>query len=117
MRWSMRFRLMQVCVGAFATSCVLAAPAARAFIVEDRDTAGKYSVPKFDLEEQSRNFRSGGETSAGSGGKQEFNTPLGKGTLEIGTQQGPTYFGGHGFGSSPGSRNTRQDYDRMFQPR
>ena len=53
----MRFRLIACPVsGAFA-ACVLAAPAAHAFTMENRDAAGQYGVPKFDLEEQAKNFR------------------------------------------------------------
>ena len=55
----MRFCLPHVVVG-IAAAFVLAAPAARAFTVENKDAAGQYGVPKFDLEEQSKNFRKDG---------------------------------------------------------
>ena len=46
-------------------AAVLAAPAAYAFTVENKDAAGAYGVPKFDIEEQAKNFRKEG-TSAGA---------------------------------------------------
>ena len=56
----MRFRLPHVFLTLAATACALAAPAAHAFTVENKDAAGQYAVPKFDLEEQSKNFRKDG---------------------------------------------------------
>ena len=43
-----------------AAAWLLAAPAAHAFTVENKDADGQYGVPKFDLEEQSKNFRKDG---------------------------------------------------------
>ena len=101
------------------TAGLLAAPAAHAFTFENKDAADKYTLPKFDLEEQARNFRSGGDALPGSGAKREFDTPLGKGTLQFGVQQSPSYFGsGFGPGSSPAyeSRKSREDFERLFVP-
>jgi hypothetical protein len=55
----MRFRLPHVVAGSLPPA-LLAAPAAHAFTVENKDAAGQYAVPKFDLEEQSKNFRKDG---------------------------------------------------------
>src|SRR4051794_23569497 len=63
----MRFRLPHVFLGIAATACVLAAPAAHAFTVENKDAAGQYTMPKFDLEEQAKNFRKGEGSNAGKG--------------------------------------------------
>ena len=108
----MRFRL--TCVGLIAISCALAAPAAHAFTVEDRDSTGQYAVPKFDLDEQMKNFRKDG-AGAASDGKSAFETPLGNGTLHFGVQQGPAFGSGFG-GLGPALRNNRQDMDRIVAP-
>ena len=50
-----------------ATACALAAPAAHAFTMENKDAAGQYAVPKFDLEEQAKNFRKDGAGAASTG--------------------------------------------------
>ena len=92
-------------------------PSAHAFTVENRDAAGEYGVPKFDLEEQAKNFRKGGD--AASPGKTDFSTPLGNGTVSFGVTQGPAFGSGLGFGPGglgPATRNSRQDMDRMLAP-
>ena len=73
----MRFRLPHACIGIFA-ACVLAAPAAHAFTVENKDEGGQYGVPKFNLEEQAKNFRKDGSDPS-STGKSFYETPLGNG--------------------------------------
>jgi hypothetical protein len=115
------------CLGTVAAAWVLSAwvltaPAAQAFTFEnkDQDGAGAYAVPKFDLEEQARNFRSGGAGTA-TPGKTDFDTPLGKGTMQFGAQQGSAFGSGMGFGSSSfgpsnGSRAGRADFERMVTP-
>jgi hypothetical protein len=114
----MRYRLTHVLLGIFAAAGVLAAPAAHAFTVENKDAAGQYAVPKFDLEEQAKNFRKGAETSPT--GKDQFSTPLGNGTLHFGVTPGPTSQFGSVFspvlGPADGSRASRQDFDRMLAP-
>ena len=109
----MRFRLPHVVVG-IAAAWVLAAPAAHAFTVENKDAAGQYGVPKFDLEEQSKNFRKDG-SAATTNGKSLYETPLGNGTLHFGVTAGrPSNFGSvfsPGLGPS-GPRNSRQEFDR-----
>jgi hypothetical protein len=111
----MRFRL--ICLGLIAASCALAAPAAHAFTMEDRDSTGQYAVPKFDLDEQMKNFRKD-SAGAASNGKSAFETPLGNGTLQFGVQQGPAFGPGFGpgLGLGPALRNNRQDMDRIVAP-
>jgi hypothetical protein len=121
----MGYPLKSLCLGTVAAAWVLsawilAAPAAQAFTFEnkDQDGAGAYAVPKFDLEEQARNFRSGGSGTA-TPGKTDFDTPLGKGTMQFGVQQGPSMGSGFGpgsFGPMNGSRAGRADFERMVTP-
>ena len=112
----MRFRLTHACFAALSAAFVLAAPGSHAFTVENKDSADQYGVPKFDLEEQAKNFRKSG-ADAPSNGKSEYDTPMGK--LQFGVQQGPASNFGSGFGPGslgPAVRNSRQDMDRMLAP-
>lgn len=108
----MRFRLTHVLVGICAAAS-LPAPAAHAFTVENKDAAGAYTVPKFDVEEQAKNFRKDGSGTAANG-KTSYDTPIGK--LEFGVGQGSSNFGGLGSGFGPTPRNTRADFDRVVTP-
>jgi hypothetical protein len=64
-----------------------AAPAARAFTIENKDSEGQYGVPKFDLEEQTKHFRKDGTgTVVGSG--NTYSTPIGDGKLQFSISQG-----------------------------
>jgi hypothetical protein len=112
----MQIRLKIVHLGALAAALVLAAPAAHAFTLGGEAANGSsknYEVPKFDLEEQAKNFRSGG--SGTTPGKTEFNTPIG--TMQFGVQQGPrSSFGPGGMGPASGSRVNRADFERMVTP-
>ena len=110
----MRFRLPLVFLGIAATACVLAAPAAHAFTVENKDAAGQYTMPKFDLEEQAKNFRKGEGSNTGKG---DFSTPFGSGKLQFGVTQGPSNFGfGPGLGPTGMQQNTRQEFNRRLAP-
>jgi hypothetical protein len=114
-----------LCLGA-AAAWLLAAPAAHAFTVENKDagggtgsgfTSGPYATPKFDIEEQAKNFRSPGSSLTSPGPKTDFSTPYGSGSMQFGVQQGPAF----GFGSSStspaiGSRANRTDFERMVTP-
>jgi hypothetical protein len=105
---------------ALAMGLVMAAGAssALAFTIENKDgsAGGLYAVPKFDLEEQARNFRTTSPEGA-AGAKRDFDTPVGKGTLQFGVQQRPAGFGfGPSFGPVPGTRAGRADFDRMVTP-
>jgi hypothetical protein len=112
-------RIRPTCA-ALAASAVLAmaAPAAQAFTVENQEAAGPYSVPKFDLEEQARQFRKE-STDAKSTGKVEFESALGKGSLNFGVQQNTGSSLVPGLAPSPGWLGTgpsRRDFDRMLAP-
>src|SRR5205085_9918282 len=99
----MRFRLM-LALGTLAVAGGIAAPAAHAFTVENKDAAGQYAMPKFDLEEQSKNFRKDG-FGATTDGKM-FETPLGNGKLHFGVTQGPASGFGSAFSPSLGPDGT-----------
>jgi hypothetical protein len=95
---------------------MLAAPAAQAFTLGGETAGGNknYEVPKFDLEEQAKNFRSGGAGGT-TPGKTELNTPIG--TMQFGVQQGPrSAFGPGSMGPASGSRVNRADFERMVTP-
>ena len=104
----MRFRLTPVVCGLFAVA-VLAAPAAHAFTFENKGSAEDFAVPKFDVEEQAKNFRKDGTAS---NGKTSYDTPVGK--FEFGA--GQSNFGTFGSGFGPGVRNNRADFDRIVTP-
>ena len=101
-------------LGIVAVAGALAAPAARAFTMENKDAAGQYGVPKFDLEEQAKNFsKSGGvDTSVNSDGK--MSVPFAGGTLNFGVQSGSNFGPGPGF-LGPMTRDTRQDFNRNMK--
>ena len=114
----MRFHQIHARLAALTAAFVLAASTAHAFTVENKDAADPYGVPKFDLEEQAKNFRKGGSDTS-STGKSEYDTPIG--TLQFGVHQGPSSnfgwaFGPGGLGFGPSVRNSRQDMDRMLAP-
>lgn len=112
----MRFRLPHVFLMLAATAGALAAPAAHAFTVENKDEGGQYGVPKFNLEEQAKNFRKDDTSTAG---KSDFSTPIGNGTVFFGVTQGPSSFGSMlspGLGLSGSSQNSRQEFDRRLAP-
>jgi hypothetical protein len=112
----MQIRLKHAHLGALAAILMLAAPAAQAFTLGGEaanGTRSDYDVPKFDLEEQAKNFRSGGSGSAS--GTTDFKTPVG--TMQFGVQQRPSSaFGLGGLGPAVGSRANRMDFERMVTP-
>ena len=55
-------------IAVLAAAAALAAPAAHAFTFEDKAT-GKNGMPKFDIEEQSSNFRKDGDLDTSAIGK------------------------------------------------
>ena len=84
---------------------MLAAPAAYAFTTDDG--TDKSGPPKFDLEEQSRNFRAP-SVDLSTPGLSNVETPFGK--MHFGVQSNaPT------FGSDSAARD-RRHYERMFAP-
>ena len=103
----MTLRLTRLCLTAFVAGAMLAPPAAYAFTFEGGSGSGQ--VPKFDIEEQARNFRRG-ELDTSTGAKV-YEMP-GGGRLQFGVQQGPMI--GPGFGGS--GLSDRKHLDRMFAP-
>ena len=91
-------------IAAVVIGAMLASPAAHAFTIDDG--SGKGAIPKFDLDEQSRNFRKGDLDTPGVG-KREFETPVGK--LQFGVQ------GNSPLGSNSGAAD-RRHFDRMLAP-
>ena len=114
----MRLCLPHAVIGMVA-ACVLAAPTAHGFTVENKDEGGQYGVPKFNLEEQMKNFRKDG-SDASSTGKNFYETPLGNGKLQFGVTQGPASGFGSvfspSFGPSMSSQNSRLEFDRRLAP-
>src|ERR1700760_456239 len=115
----MRLRLPYFPFGAAAVWTMAAplwfAAPAHAFTFEDKDAAGQYAVPKFDLEEQSKNFRKDGSGVTGVG-SSAYETPIGK--LQFGVGSGSNF----GSAFSPGglgpdnSAAQRRHFDRMLAP-
>jgi hypothetical protein len=102
-------RPIECCAIALATALMLIPQGVCAFTMED----GKgNTVPKFDLEEQTRQFRTQDSAAAN---KNKWETPLGPGSLQFGIRRD-----GMGFGQPFGSSSTRQDdlrhKERMFAP-
>lgn len=98
---------------------LLTAPSALAFTMENKDGGG-YAVPKFDLEEQSRQFRKEGSAAGGinTGSKTLYETPLGNGKLQFGVSQGAgSGFGSPVYGSQLGPGYSGQYYRDEFNRR
>ena len=108
-------RLTLGCIGSLMAAGLLALPA-HAFTFENGNP-GPTSIPKFDLEEQARQFRTP-QVDTSLTPKKEFDTPLGK--LQFGVQERSSMFG-YGspfaptFGPNGGAAD-RRHYDRMFTP-
>jgi hypothetical protein len=102
----------------FAAACLLAAQAAHAFTVENKDTEGQYGVPKFDLEQQAKDFTKDGINAPG--GKTLYETPIAGGTLQFGVSPGTGFGSGSPFSSQLGpslsTDNARQEFDRRLAP-
>lgn len=112
----MHVRLPYSLLGAAVSALVLAAPPAHAFTVENKDAAGQYAVPKFDLEEQAKTFRKDGGGSA-TGGNGVYETPFAGGKLQFGVTQGPSSNFSSPFAPGLGpdnSRAQRQHFNRML---
>lgn len=100
-------------IAVLAAGAALAATAAHAFTFEDG--TGKSGTPKFDIEEQSSNFRKG-DLDMSAVGKSAVETPFGK--LQFGVQRETPMFGSP-FGSTFGSGSAAEDrrhFDRMLAP-
>jgi hypothetical protein len=92
-------------IAVLVAAVILGSPAARAFTIDDG--SGGYQVPKFDLEEQSRNFRAA-KPDGSTSGQQQVETPVGK--LQFGIQSGSSAFG------AQSAERDRRHYERMFAP-
>jgi len=112
--------LTTLCLGAFAAALTFAP--ARAFTIGGEAAGGsQYEVPKFDLEEQARNFRN----QPNAADRHNYVSPFSSGTTQFGVQQGRTstwsgfgssFSGGVGLGPANGSRANRADFERMVTP-
>lgn len=107
----MGVRLTQI--GLAVCALLAGASAAHAFTFQDGGSGGQgqYAVPKFDLEEQAKQFRSGGSKDP-----SKWETPVGGGKLQFGVQQGPQSPFAPGFSPTPGHRANRADFERMLTP-
>jgi hypothetical protein len=94
-------------IAALAAAAMLIAPAGHAFTIDDGD--GKNKVPRFDLEEQARNFRAP-KADLATPGTQRVETPFGM--LHFGVQSRTSVFD---LGADAAARN-RRHYERMFAP-
>ncbi len=100
-------RLTQILIAA----AMLAPASAYAFTFEDGQGN---KIPKFDLEEQSRQFRTPDPSSAAA--KQALETPFGK--LQFGVERNSSAFRSPfapSFGAGTGNAD-RRHYDRLFAP-
>ena len=114
----MDLSLSRVLIGMFAAACALVVSAAHAFTVENNDATGQYAVPKFDLEEQSKNFRKAGAASPDD--KGGYSIPLGNGSLQFGVTPGSAFNSGSVFSPQLGpawsTQTSRQEFDRRLAP-
>jgi hypothetical protein len=105
-----------VWIGALAAACVLAAPAAHAFTMQNKDAPDSLEAPKFDLDEQMRNFRKDG-TDLSSASKKALEMPFGDGKLQFDVRSGSSQdLFSSGLGLGPAPRNTREDFNRVVTP-
>ena len=106
--------LTQFFATALLAGALLAPAVAHAFTMDDGNK-GSTSIPKFDLDEQTRHFRKPDLSTPGTD-KKGLETPFGN--LQFGVDQNPTGFRtlGPGFGSSFNSNADRKHLDRMFTP-
>jgi hypothetical protein len=119
---TMRIRQTAAALAAVA-ALALSAPTAHAFKIENKDASGGSDfAPKFDIEEQAKNFRKTNPDLSSSFGQRNFSTPLGTGTVEFGVRQGPSSsFGspfsyGSGFGNTGSSYMMREHFNRIVTP-
>lgn len=105
-------RLIPLAAAAFAVAVVAASPA-RAFTFQDGQGN---TIPKFDLEEQSRQFRKS-ELDAAAAAKKGIEMPFG-GTMQFGVQRNSSPFTTSPFGSgfNRSDNADRRHYERLFAP-
>lgn len=98
-------RLSQHPIAVLVAAALFAAPAAHAFTVDDGTDRSR--PPKFDLEEQSRNFRTP-SLDLSTPGVNNVETPFGK--MHFGVQSNTPMFG------SEAAARDRRHYQRMLAP-
>ena len=118
----MQIRLKHTHLGALAAILLFGAPAAQAFTLGGEAANGTnsgYEVPKFDLEEQAKNFRKDG-SGATMNSNGVYETPFAGGKLQFGVQPGGTSNFGSVFSPQLGpglsAQNSRQEFDRRLAP-
>ena len=102
-------RLSQICL--LIAAAALAAPAAHAFTLENDPS----NLPKFDFDEQLRQFRGAPQLDPSAANKKGYETPFG--TLQFGVSRGPSPYMmpfTSQFGASNSGNATRRHFDRMF---
>jgi hypothetical protein len=100
----MRIRPTLAVAGVMA---LLGSPLAHAFTMENNQA----DQPKFDLEDQMKQFRTGQATGSTGSSSSLYQTPFGSGTLHFGVQQGQG-----AYSSFSGPRVTRDDFNRVVTP-
>jgi len=106
-------RFPALCSGVLMIGVMLAPTAAPAFTFED---GGDKWAPKFDIEEQARQF-STPNADASAVGKRSFETPIG--TMQFGVQRVAPGYGspyGPSFDSRVRAQQDRRHLDRMLTP-
>ena len=107
-------RLTFVFILSLVTGAMSAPPAAQAFTLEN-DPAK--AIPKFDFDEQLRQFRNTPQLDTSTANKKGVDTPFG--TLQFGVTRNVSPFSspyGAGFGASNSGNADRRHYERMFAP-
>ena len=111
----MGVRLTQIALGVCTLAWLAGGTTAYAFQFQDggQGAGGQYAVPKFDLEEQARQFRQGGSKDA-----SKWETPVGSGKLQFGVQQNgqQTSPFAPGFSPTQGYRSNGAHFERMLTP-
>ncbi len=93
---------------ALAVGLVLAPVTGLAFTVEN--DAGSGAIPKFDLDEQMRNFRTREQDPLATN-KRDVQTPFG--SMQFDVRQGSSF---SPWGSGIRAQEDRRHFDRMFDP-
>jgi hypothetical protein len=113
----MGIRLSQLALGVCAVTWLAGMSAAHAFTFQDAPSGGQgqYAVPKFNLEEQAKQFSKDG---AGSKDANKWETPVGGGKLQFGVQQNGQSSSplAPGFSATPGYRSNGTHFERMLTP-
>jgi hypothetical protein len=93
----------------------LAVPSAMSFTLENDPAKG--GIPKFDFDEQLRQFRNSPQVAPASANKKGWETPIG--TLQFGVSRGPAFgtpLGGFGSQFGGSGNADRKHYERLFAP-